>query len=396
VKILVVSFYFHPDLSAGSFRTTALVDSLCQLAPAGSTIDVLTTLPQRYHSFTAEAPEREERGAVSIRRMVLPGHQGGIVDQSRAFLSFARQASREVASRPHDVVFATSSRLMTAVLGAWLALRTRAALYLDIRDIFVDTIGDVMPGAVAALTKPLFSTLERWAVGRADRVNLVSRGFARYFEPRYPRQSFTYFTNGIDDEFMPAGDTPAPARPATNGAPLTVLYAGNIGEGQGLHVILPALARRMGRGVRFQIIGDGGRRRALEQALAATGVDNVELRPPVPRDELLRLYRRADVLFLHLNAYAAFEKVLPSKIFEYAALGKPVWAGVSGHAAEFIGTEVPNAAVFRPCDVDGAVQTFAGLVLEDRPRAAFLAKYSRAAISRAMARDVLSIARDGR
>jgi len=31
----------------------------------------------------------------------------------------------------------------------------------------------------------------------------------------------------------------------------------------------------------------------------------------------------ADVLFLHLNAYKAFEKVLPSKIFEYAATGRP-------------------------------------------------------------------------
>ena len=42
------------------------------------------------------------------------------------------------------------------------------------------------------------------------------------------------------------------------------------------------------------------------------------------------------ILFIHLNAYPAFEKVLPSKIFEYAATGKPILAGVSGYSADFI------------------------------------------------------------
>ena len=38
---------------------------------------------------------------------------------------------------------------MTAALGAWIARRKRARLYLDIRDIFVDTIGDMLPSAFA-------------------------------------------------------------------------------------------------------------------------------------------------------------------------------------------------------------------------------------------------------
>ena len=48
-----------------------------------------------------------------------------------------------------------------------------------------------------------------------------------------------------------------------------------------------------------------------------------------------------DVLFLHLNDYSAFRKVIPSKIFEYAATGKPIVAGVSGYAAEFLRHENP-------------------------------------------------------
>ena len=391
----MLTFYYEPDLSAGSFRATALVEALRRLMPAGSSIDVITTLPNRYRSFTVDAPAREEHDGVTITRLVVPGHNSGMLDQSRAFLSFARQATAS-AAREYDVVVATSSRLMTATLGAWIARRARAHLYLDIRDIFTDTIGEVAPRMVARLTGPLFARLESWAVRRAHTVNLISRGFADYFTSRYPGTRFTFFTNGIDDEFLAAAGQPAKSVDENDSRPLTVFYAGNLGEGQGLHAILPALARRMGPRVRFQIVGDGGRRRALEQALASSGATNVELRPPVSRLELVALYRAADVLFLHLNDYEAFKKVLPSKLFEYAATGKPVWAGVAGYAAEFIRDEIDNAAVFPPCAVEEAVRSFDLLMLREAPRAAFVAKYTRAAISRAMAADILVAASERR
>ncbi len=393
VKILILSFYFRPDLSAGSFRTTALVDSLCKLVPAGSQIEVITTLPNRYHSFTAEAPQREQQGGLSISRIALPKHQSGMLDQSKAFFTFSRGAIRQVAKRDYDIVFATSSRLMTAVLGAWIARQRNARLYLDIRDIFVDTIKDVLPRKVSWVIKPAFSVLEKWAINQADKVNLVSSGFSEYFSSRYPQQRFSYFTNGIDDEFLAAApkQTFASTKVAED-RPLTVLYAGNLGEGQGLHAIIPALAKRMGSRVHFKIIGDGGRKHALEVALVDIGVTSVELLPPVKRVELLEAYRAADVLFLHLNDYDAFKKVLPSKLFEYAALGKPVWAGVSGYAAEFVRSEINNAAVFHPCDVEGAVQAFDELTLQDAPRTAFVTKYARPNISQKMAEDVLAVA----
>ncbi|MFZ1906909.1 MAG: glycosyltransferase, partial [Steroidobacteraceae bacterium] len=172
-----------------------------------------------------------------------------------------------------------------------------------------------------------------------------------------------------------------------------ILYAGNIGEGQGLHEVLPQLCRALQDRARFVVIGDGGRRAALERAL--TGVDNVELRAPMARPELLQAYRAADVLFLHLGAKRAFEKVLPSKVFEYAALGKPVLAGVAGYAARFIREEVVNAAVFPPGNVAEAVRGFESLELVDRPRPEFVAKYARADIARAMADDVFALRRAG-
>jgi len=72
-------------------------------------------------------------------------------------------------------------------------------------------------------------------------------------------------------------------------------------------------------------------------------------------------------------------------------MGKPVLAGVGGFAADFVRSEIPNAGVFRPCDVGGAVEAFRTLKLEEAPREAFVTKYGRAAICRQMAGDVLSV-----
>ena len=392
LRILVLSFYYHPDLCAGSFRTTPFVAALREQGPGEASIDRLTTLPNRYHTFTQEVAHIETSPGLEVHRVQLPPHRSDITGQSRAFLHFARAALARVADRSYDLVFATSSRLMTAALGAWIARRNRALLYLDIRDIFVDTIKDVLPRGVGWPVSRTLALVESWTMRRADCINLVSPGFEMYFRSRYGERRFSWFTNGIDPEFL----QPAPSRANAGSAPVTILYAGNIGDGQALHKIIPGLALALTDRARFVVIGDGGRRAQLQAALAAAGVTNAEIRLPMGRADLLEAYYAADVLFLHLGDLPAFEKVLPSKLFEYASLGKPVLAGVGGYAARFVADEISNAAVFAPCDVPGALQAFARLVIADQPRAGFVARYARSSIVNAMADDVVALATRGR
>jgi glycosyltransferase involved in cell wall biosynthesis len=387
MKILIVSFYYPPDLSAGSFRVKALVGALREQASRDLQIHVITTLPNRYKSFSAEAPAVETDGTLKVERIQIPSHRSDMLQQGRAFLSFARKAARIAGRDRYDLIFATSSRLMTAALGAYLARKQRARLYLDIRDIFVDTIRDVLPRSLAVPARWFSAVIERLTMRQADRINLVSPGFEGYFRSRYPRQSLSWFTNGIDEEFL---ELPAHAPIARVGLP-TILYAGNIGASQALHEVLPDMAAALRGRANFVVIGDGGRIDALTSAVRDRELDNVEIRPPVQRANLIHTYQQAQVLFLHLGAVPAFEKVLPSKVFEYAALGKPILAGVGGYAARFIREEIDNAAVFPPCDAAAGVAAACdSLQLTDRPRAAFVAKFSRAAIMHRMAQDVLS------
>ena len=73
----MLSFYYQPDLCAGSFRMTSLVE---HLSNEDVEIAVITTTPNRYASFKPEAPEYSEERNVRIYRIPMPKHESGIFD----------------------------------------------------------------------------------------------------------------------------------------------------------------------------------------------------------------------------------------------------------------------------------------------------------------------------
>lgn len=387
MRILVLSFYFEPDLSAGSFRATGLIQALQRVLNPEDQIDVLTTQPNRYASYAQSALAEETWGQVSVSRFSLPAHRNGFKDQARAFVSYAYQVLKATRNREYDLVFVTSGRLFTATLGAAVAKRKSVPLFLDIRDIFVDTLKDVLSPMLARLMIPIFRNVEKWAMGQAKHINLVSEGFLSYFQERYLQVSYSVIPNGIDDVFLGVD-----YRKTDVGNKKIVLYAGNIGEGQGLPRIIPGLAQALCETHEFWIVGDGGQRVALEQAVGALG--NVKIILPVGRTKLLALYKKSDILFLHLNDYPAFRKVLPSKLFEYAVTEKPIVAGVAGYAASFL-RQVPGVSVFSPCDVDGGLAAFSSLGLEPISRQEFVAHYRRGRLMQELAENILKIASHG-
>lgn len=172
-----------------------------------------------------------------------------------------------------------------------------------------------------------------------------------------------------------------------------VTYAGNIGKGQGLEKIVPKMAALLGEKYTLQIVGDGGMRHVLEEEVARSSLNNVVIKNPVDRKELLDIYNASDWLFLHLNDCKAFDKVLPSKIFEYAATGKPVIAGVAGYSADFLRNHVPGCIVFTPCDADDFYAKFKKFGACDYDRFDFIDNFKRETIMSQMVTDVLDVGR---
>ena len=385
MKILFLTFYFEPDLCAGSFRNTPLFRELLQQMDEKDWIHVITTQPNRYHSFHVEGQAREISDNYRIDRICVPEHKSGFIDQVRSFRVFYNEALRLAGKERYDLVYASSSRLFTAFLGRRIAGKQGIPLYLDIRDIFVDTIKDVfkkrkmirIPAGIC------FGWIERYTFAGAKHINLVSEGFKTYFE-KYRKSVYSYFTNGIDDIFL---DVPKSTRQVSGVKIIT--YAGNIGSGQGLEKVIPMAAQKLGDRYFFRIIGDGGMKALLKDRLEELGVHNVELLNPVSREKLIGYYNDSDFLLLHLNDLEAFKKVLPSKLFEYAAFDKPIVAGVGGYASQFIQENLSNFILFAPTDVESMVVQILKFDGGGEKQGDFVKRFARKNIMKEMARSIL-------
>jgi hypothetical protein len=385
-RILFLSFYFEPDLCAGSFRNSPLAYELAGQGHLKDVeIDVITTLPNRYNTYSTEALEYETKGNISITRIQIPSHRSGIKDQINSFRTYFNKVRKLVDNKKYDLVYASSSRLFTAYLGYRIAKEKGLPLYLDIRDIFVDTIKDVFPNLfIKSAVFPVMSYIEKKTFSYASHINLISGGFKDYFK-KYGSANYTEYSNGIDPVFLDAVKTNTQHIADVK----IILYAGNIGEGQGLHRIVPKAAKELGCGFKFRIIGDGGAKGKLIEALK--DISNVDILPPVNREVLIEEYNKADFLFMHLNDYDAFKKVLPSKVFELGIFPKPLIAGVKGFSRRFVKDNLPGSILVDPCNgFELAAQVLAYKSERPLDRSKFISSFKRETINKSMAGSILS------
>ena len=395
VKILLFTFYYPPDLSAGSFRAVALIEALSKKISSEDELHVITTHPNRYFSHKVIAKDNELNGNIKIHRVRVPSHNGSMVSQMRTFVVFAWYAMRYCSNLRPDFIIGTTSRLMTGLLAGFLAKIFRCKYFIDLRDIFSETISDLVSKKstlIGRITQIFFLLIEKFILNNASGVNIVSEGFDDYFRNQgLDTSTWSFFPNGVDEDFIEFKSNKSVKLSSIK----TVLYAGNIGSGQGLELVLPEIAKKLGNDYLFKVIGDGGKRKLLEEKIISMSIKNIKLLPPINREELVKHYFNADILFLHLNDLPAFKRVLPSKIFEYAAIGKPIVAGLSGYSAKFIQTNIEHALLFTPGDVGKCVdiiRVMYNLKVNKEKNREFLEKFSRKRIMSEMAGHLLSTA----
>jgi len=394
MKICLFTFYFQPDLCAGSFRNTALVDAMVPLLKREDQLDIITTRPNRYSTYRVHAPEFEIlNDQVRIFRVRIPVHKSGFIDQALSFYAYYQKANKLVKNKQYDLIIASSSRLFTAFLGARMSKRLNAPYYLDLRDLFRINMSEILKNPVIKYPFMYFlRKVEKFTLKQADRINIVSEGFSDYIRKYDVPVSF--YPNGIDDDFLDFDFKSNENKKKHK----IITYAGNIGEGQGLHRIIPEVAKNVKKeGFFFRIIGDGGARPVLERELKRHAVSNVELINPVNRDQLLHYYMKSDYLLLHLNDYDAFKKVLPSKVFEYAATKKPIFAGVAGYSRVFLQKHVNGIFLFNPCDTEAFSSALINHSLPPGPvnRDDFIHKFARKSIMQKMAEEIINNYRVG-
>ena len=259
-----------------------------------------------------------------------------------------------------------------------------------------DTLVDLYKPPINYFLNLVLKKVEHYTFKTANHINVVSEGFQKYISKHYFGKKSSVFTNGIDPEFMNFQlINQKMNRQKSKTDLIHITYAGNVGAGQALEKIVPQLALELKSKVVFKIVGSGSRIRLLKNKVEELQIKNVVIIDPIQRSKLMIEYQNADILFIHLNDIRAFEKVLPSKIFEYAATGKPILAGVNGYARQFLLENVSNCSVFQSGNIKEAVEAIKTIDLSSRSRVSFKNKFDREAITRNMVKDIIRVFQDG-
>lgn len=170
------------------------------------------------------------------------------------------------------------------------------------------------PRAVRLLAK------EREQFVRADRVVADTVCHAAYFHEtlRVPEERLRVVYVGAESCFVP----PAAESARPDDAPVEVLFYGGFIELHGVETIVEAARRYQGPPVRWCLLGDGPMRTACQRA--AEGLAQVTFEPPVPYADLCGRIHRADILLGVFGTTPKAGRVMPNKVFQALAAGRPV------------------------------------------------------------------------
>lgn len=258
--------------------------------------------------------------------------------------------------RPH-VVVGIAPALLAAPLAKLAALLCGAKTWLHIQDFEVEA------AAATGLAKPGGHLLrwglhfERLVLRSFDRVSSISAEMcARLCGKGVDPAKVQELRNWAAIEHIKPLDAPSRYRAEWNiRTPYVALYSGNIGEKQGLSVVIDAARRLRERSdITFVICGNGPNRERLEQR--AGDLPNIRFADLQPMHRLSDLLGLATVHLLPQIAEAA-DLVLPSKLGNMLASGRPVIAiaaAGSGLAREVDGC----GTVVEP----GSVEAFADAI----------------------------------
>jgi colanic acid biosynthesis glycosyl transferase WcaI len=146
---------------------------------------------------------------------------------------------------------------------------------------------------------------------------------------------------------------------------ITLLYSGNFGLGHELDTILYAVhTLREEVTLRLLLVGTGREVARIRELITALGLDNAELRPPVPLDQLQDLLACGDV---HIVAQKPCTEglIVPSKIYGTLAVGRPtIFIGPENCDVARILRQSASGFIVVPGDVRSAAQVLKQLATD--------------------------------
>lgn len=351
-KILILGINFHPEaIGIGKYSG----ELAAYLLASGHNVRIVTAPP--YY------PEWKIQPGYAAWHYKLEFWNGGEVVRCPTWvprkptglkrlahlLSFALSSFpimlRQLSWKP-DIIICIAPAFFCAPFALLTAYLCRAKSWLHIQDFELDAAINL--GLLPA--NNLFTKLarfgENWILKRFSRVSTISDGmFFSLIQKGVAQHRAYLFPNWVDTSVifpLPPNDETIKQDLGIPKGSLVILYSGNMGQKQGLEIVIEAARRlQFQRSLLFIFCGEGAARIGLETM--AQNLENVRFIPLQPVEKLNQLLNMADIHILPQRSDVA-DLVMPSKLLGMLSSGKAV-----------IGTANPGTDVYKVLNQVGVV-----------------------------------------
>ena len=344
MRLGMVTQWYDPE--GGAAMTFGVIARA--LHGLGHEVDVLTGFPNypagKLHPDYHMSPYmRETRDGVTVYRAPLfVSHDTNAIRRAANYASFGVSStalSLKALGRSDAVLVVLSPPF--AAFPAMALKRLRGIPFgVQIQDLWPQSVtagGMLSAGRADKAERGIQALCDR-IYRRASFITVTSPGMADVIRNRgVPESKITFVSNWANERNFRPLSAPSTAPNLGPRRPFTVMYAGAMGEVQGLEVVLDAAERlRDNDRVGFLLVGSGVAEAGLKDAVQRRGLTNVTFACPQPAERMAEVLSQGDVQLISLRDLPLFANTLPSKLPATLAAGRPIIGAVGGDAARVV------------------------------------------------------------
>jgi glycosyltransferase involved in cell wall biosynthesis len=374
MNILLVNHYAgHPALGM-EFRPYYLAREWVR---AGHRVQIVAA--DHSHVRAVQPPPGDSVvSGIHYRFYATPAYQGNGLGRVKNLWAFLRRlwadTPRLLAEARPDVVIASSTYPMDIWVARRLARRAGAKLVYEVHDLW-----PLSPIELSGMSRRhpfivLCQAAEDAAYRDADVVVSMLPKVHGYMASRgLDLKKLHIVPNGItldewEGEAAPLRDDVAHALAAARAQGTVVGYAGSMGEPNALDVLLDAAALLRDEPLRFVLVGSGHEQARLAARVAAEGLANVTMLPPIPKAQVRGFLAQVDIAYIGWQRVSLYRfGIAPNKLMDYMMAARPVLhsveAGNDPVAEAGCGLTVPPQD---PVSVAAGLQRLAALPAAER------------------------------
>ena len=229
--------------------------------------------------------------------------------------------------RGHDLVWtATIPPVAQGMAGRWIAGIFGAKLLYHCQDLYPELGAHSGKWRAGGLADKLLKSIERRTRSRADILVALSDDMSDTVRQlASPRGTLAVINNFMLEDFSEAPSEPnaKPVERAEPAGPVRLIFAGNLGEFQGLDLLIEAmqLVEAKRQDVELVLMGDGKARAKLIKQ--SEGMRSVRFEEHRPFEEAQQFIAAADVGIVSLEP-DIYRLAFPSKTLTYLGLNLPL------------------------------------------------------------------------